>query len=314
MAESVKVYNDSVEMSKGEERSRRFFDDIDLDQQGINDRTLLEGSSTAEQVGLSVGGRGVNGSSYRRQSSALRSLYTKAKQEAVLQTTRERGELPDHEDENRNRWHARSSKVSKKLYEPLLEQGFVHLEKIIHEKYETIKSYENTIDGLVRENKRLKMSENGSEKVFSILIDEERIDIECKTSKKRKLSKMEFKEELKNQVTSFDDKPLNPEPSITGKADINEADILHAEEQEKSINKSDTIYHNISNISDAPLINCMNIENALSMDELGPCSNDNLEGTSLFSPIPDSFSDDHGQTNYQILNELEDLDIDNFLQ
>lgn len=326
MAESLKAYNDIVEITKGEKRSRNSVDGLDSEHRDVITEPTLEVSHTEDHVSISVGGRGVNGSSYRRQSSALRSLYTKAKQEAVLQTTRERGELPDHEDENRNRWHARSSKVSKKLYEPLLEQGFVHLEKVIKENYETIKDYENTIDRLLRENKRLKISETGSCEVFSILIDEEKNDIENKSKKERKASKYVLTDGVEHNVTlvknNFDTEPTSsvkvyrkepPVHHIPSERPIT-SDILCAGVEESGINNSSSIYKNVCNIADIPHKGYLNIENALTMEELGSCSNQGFEGNVLSSSMQANIQDDLINTNYKIFDEFDDFDIDSIVQ
>lgn len=118
---------------------------------------------------FSTGGRGVNGSQFRKQSANLRSLYEKAKELGVLQTTKERGILPKREDENRNRWHARSSKVSKKIYEPLLENGFLQLEKTIRKKYKEIEAVKKLNEKLLSENKSLKERLATSEEALSLL-------------------------------------------------------------------------------------------------------------------------------------------------
>lgn len=84
----------------------------------------LSSSQVLDSVPLQQG-RGVNGSQWRRNCTQLRALYQKAKVQALAKTEAERGALPSASEEDRNRWHARCSKLVKRYYEPLLEHAYV---------------------------------------------------------------------------------------------------------------------------------------------------------------------------------------------
>lgn len=142
----------------------------------VGNLTQFDKETSEVDVTFSTGGRGVNGSQFRKQSANLRALYEKAKKLGILQTTKERGHLPKREDENRNRWHARSSKVSKKIYEPLLENGFLHLEKTIRKKSKDLETAQMYNEKLLCENKVLKEKLATSENALSLLSDEKTND------------------------------------------------------------------------------------------------------------------------------------------
>lgn len=134
------------------------------------DKNSFPTELTTETRTFVVGGRGMNGSPWRRKCLSLRKLYLQAKQYALAQTTCERGELPEPNDENRNRWHARNSKVSKKIYIPMMERDFIQLEEKMKENISQMQNTKLRIENLRIENQSLRGSEKSVCYTFQLLL------------------------------------------------------------------------------------------------------------------------------------------------